>query len=205
MTKSQSKIEKANEKSVAELPYVRMIIPEAEGGFRGEILELRGCYAEGGSEIETLQALEFAASSWIEAASESGKLLPQPMDLSNEFSGKLMLRISKGMHKRAAMFAELDGVSLNQFISNCLAHALGEKVSPTKNTMFVSINSFSPRFENYFTSQNETGFFQNENDGDTLTNENRAFTVPSLPPRAFKEIIWPNFETINDAENKQTA
>lgn len=127
MKKEINDCENHNNDVIAPLPYVKMLIPERDGGYRGEILELSGCYSEGDTELEVLSNLENAAVDWLQAAKELGQRIPAPVDLANEFSGKLMLRISKGLHKRASLLADLEGVSLNQFISNCLAEAIGEK------------------------------------------------------------------------------
>jgi hypothetical protein len=39
--------------------------------------------------------------------------------------------MSKGLHKRTAICAEREGVSLNQFITTCLAEAVGERATST--------------------------------------------------------------------------
>lgn len=46
-------------------PYARIILPESDGTFRGEIMEFPGCIASGDTAIETLNNLEEAAKSWI--------------------------------------------------------------------------------------------------------------------------------------------
>src|SRR4051812_16659892 len=97
------------------MPYGRLLVPEAEGGYRGEILEFPGCIAEGDDAPEALSELEAAAEGWIEAAMEMGTPIPPPLEETN-FSGRLNLRLPKSLHRKAALAAELDGVSLNQFI-----------------------------------------------------------------------------------------
>jgi predicted RNase H-like HicB family nuclease len=109
-------------------PYARVVTPEADGTFRGEILELPGCLATGDTQEEALSELERAAKSWLEAALESNQAIPAPLD-SNEYSGRLVLRLPRSLHKKAARLAERDRVSLNQFIVAALAEQIGERRS----------------------------------------------------------------------------
>lgn len=124
-------------------PYARLIIPETDGTFRGEILEFPGCITTGDTPDEALNALEDAAKNWLEAALVRGQSIPNPVDAS-EFSGRLVLRLPRSLHKRAARLAEREGVSLNQFISVSLAECVGER-SKSLNTVIVhtmsSVNS----------------------------------------------------------------
>ncbi|HEY6432776.1 MAG TPA: type II toxin-antitoxin system HicB family antitoxin [Acetobacteraceae bacterium] len=109
-------------------PYARIVTPEADGTFRGEILELPGCIATGDTPEEALSELESAAKSWLEAALESNQAIPAPLD-SNEYSGRLVLRLPRSLHKKAARVAERERVSLNQFIVAALAEQIGERRS----------------------------------------------------------------------------
>ncbi len=117
--------EKAEE--ILRKPYARMIFPEDDGTFRGEVLEFPGCIASGESASEALDHLEEAAKSWVSAAIELGQTIPEPVDAANSFSGRLVLRIPKSLHKKATLFAEREGVSLNQFIATSLSESVGEK------------------------------------------------------------------------------
>ena len=113
------------------MPYGRLLIPEEEGGYRAEILEFPGCIAEGDDAAEALAELEAAAEEWIEAALEMGSPIPPPLDEAN-FSGRLNLRLPKSLHRKATVAAELDGVSLNQFIVASIAEQLGQQSSAQK-------------------------------------------------------------------------
>jgi predicted HicB family RNase H-like nuclease len=107
-------------------PYARVILPESDGTFRGEIIEFPGCIASGQTAAETLSNLEEAANSWILAAQARGQNIPEPVEASNDFSGRLALRLPRSLHKKATWVAEREGVSLNQFIVVSLAEAVGE-------------------------------------------------------------------------------
>ena len=136
-------------------PYARLVIPESDGTFRGEILEFPGCLATGDTPSETLSALEDTAKDWLEAALAHGQHIPVPID-SNEFSGRLVLRLAKSLHKKAARLAEFEGVSLNQFIATSLAESVGERAKAS-STVFVNTTS-SSHMALYSVSPNSIGF-----------------------------------------------
>lgn len=110
-------------------PYARMVTPDTDGSFFAEIVEFPGCFATGKTATEALENLEGVALDWVNVVFAQGQDVPEPMD-SNDYSGKLVLRMTKGLHKRAALWAEREGVSLNQFINTCLAEAVGERARP---------------------------------------------------------------------------
>jgi predicted RNase H-like HicB family nuclease len=123
MTKSKPRVSAA---SYLEQPYARMVVRESDGTFRGEILEFPGCIAIGDSAAEALANLERVADGWLEAALANEQPIPEPME-NIEYSGKLVLRLPKSLHKKAALAAERDGVSLNQFIVSSLAEQVGQR------------------------------------------------------------------------------
>lgn len=106
-------------------PYARILIPEEDGsGYTAEILEFPGCFATGRDPKEAIRNLDRAATAWIEAALSEGQEIPEPFD-TRDFSGKLILRLPKSLHKQAARMAERDGTSLNQFLMSSVANRVG--------------------------------------------------------------------------------
>jgi predicted RNase H-like HicB family nuclease len=105
-------------------PYARILIPDEQGGYSAEILEFPGCFAEGETADETMQALERAAESWIEAALEQGQEIPSPF-INHGYGGKVALRLPRSIHRKAAQFAARDGTSLNQHLLSCIAGGIG--------------------------------------------------------------------------------
>lgn len=105
-------------------PYARILTPEKEGGYSAEILEFLGCIAEGDTPNETYDALERVAKSWIEAAREQGQDIPEPFN-NQEFSGKLLLRLPRSIHRQAARMATRDQTSINQFLVSSVAARIG--------------------------------------------------------------------------------
>ena len=110
-------------------PYARVVVPESDGSFTAEIIEFPGCVACGETAAEALTNVEEVALDWIAATLEQGQDIPEPLDHAN-YSGKLVVRMPKGLHKRAALAAEREGVSLNQFIVTCIAEQIGTRARP---------------------------------------------------------------------------
>lgn len=125
-------------------PYARLVIPEEDGSFRGEIVEFSGCISTGNTAGEAIDKLELVAKSWLISAIELNQTIPSPIESSNDFSGKLVLRLPKSLHKKSAWFAELEKVSLNQFIVTSIAVALGEKQTVRSIGKMVTIQ---PQFQ----------------------------------------------------------
>ena len=123
-------------------PYSRILIPDDESGtFTAEVLEFPGCIAQGDTVQEAYERLEEAAKAWIEAALELGQEIPPP-SLAFGYGGKVALRLPKSLHRHAAMAAERDGTSLNQFIVAAIAekvgaHKLYEKLTGRMEQYFI--------------------------------------------------------------------
>jgi antitoxin HicB len=109
-------------------PFSPTVHPEGNGN-TATAWEFPGCVAYGDTSSEALARLEEVAVDWINAALEQGQLIPQPLN-GIDYSGKLVLRMTKSLHQRAAMYADREGVSLNQFIVTCLSEAVGERARP---------------------------------------------------------------------------
>lgn len=113
-------------KGILARPYARRLTPDESGGYTATIQEFPGCIADGDSPNEALTNLEAAALSWIEAQLSLNQPIPEPIALHG-YSGKIALRIPRGLHKRVAEMASSDGVSINQFLTNALATFVGAK------------------------------------------------------------------------------
>jgi predicted RNase H-like HicB family nuclease len=116
-------------------PYARIVVPEEDGTFRGEILEFPGCIATGDTPAEALSSLDEVARAWLDGALGHNQPIPEPVENTN-FSGRLVLRLPKSLHKKAARIAQRDGVSLNQYIVMSLAEHVGERARPQHQGAF---------------------------------------------------------------------
>ena len=110
----------ATPKDILKKPYARMVFPESDGTYRAQVKEFPGCIASGDTAAEALATVEEVAESWLESAIANGQPIPDPID-DAEHSGKLVLRLPKSLHTRAAYAAKFEGVSLNHFIATAVA------------------------------------------------------------------------------------
>jgi predicted HicB family RNase H-like nuclease len=71
---------------------------------------------------------------WLEVAYEDGQDIPLPREL-DQYSGKFFIRTPKSLHRRLDQLADMEGVSLNQFLVSTLSKAVGqEEVKKKKKT-----------------------------------------------------------------------
>ncbi len=115
---------KVNVREYLKKPYARRLTPDEAGGYVATIQEFQGCIAEGDSAQDALDNLEQAAASWIEAADDLGQEIPEPVALHG-YSGKIALRVPRGLHKQAVEMASSEGTSLNQLLVTAIANYLG--------------------------------------------------------------------------------
>ena len=98
------------------LPYTRMVQEKNdENGhyFYGYILELDGCQSTGNTLDELYVSLNEAMEGYLEVKLENNLPIPIPEDVE-DYSGKFVVRIPKTLHRRLAVQADKEGVSLNQ-------------------------------------------------------------------------------------------
>ncbi|MDQ3747878.1 MAG: type II toxin-antitoxin system HicB family antitoxin [Acidobacteriota bacterium] len=105
-------------------PYGRLLIQDDDGTFAAEIVEFSGCFSQGETADEAMKNLDEAARNWIEETIRLGKPIPAPI-ANYEFGGKFALRLPRSLHRKAALMAERDGVSLNTFLVDAIATRVG--------------------------------------------------------------------------------
>ena len=111
------------------LPYTIEIVPYKDGGFFAKIKELEGCMTEGDTLEEVLELLEDAKRAWLEAALEDGLEIPLPESMREEkdYSGRILLRLPKFLHRRLVEGAQKEGVSVNTYIVTLLSERNAER------------------------------------------------------------------------------
>lgn len=92
--------------SVAELPDVEVFEDSNEAAYE-EVLNV----------ITSLKLV----------ADEQHRPFPKPQSLTDDYSGRVTLRIPKSLHKRSAEVANWEGVSLNQLFVTWIAEGVGQK------------------------------------------------------------------------------
>ncbi|MCS7219261.1 MAG: type II toxin-antitoxin system HicB family antitoxin [Thermus sp.] len=105
------------------LRYPVLLVPEPEGGFTALVPDLEGCVSVGETEEEALANLEEARQLWIETAYEHGDEIPLPSS-AKEYSGRILVRMPKSLHRRLDEEARAEGISLNQLIVSLLSERL---------------------------------------------------------------------------------
>ncbi|MDD5056335.1 MAG: toxin-antitoxin system HicB family antitoxin [Sideroxydans sp.] len=106
--------------------YARRLVPDETGGYVASIQEFPGCVAEGDTPDAAMKNLDEAAASWVEVALATGYEIREPV-LFHGYSGKIALRIPRGLHKQVAELAELEETSINQLLVTAVAQYLGSK------------------------------------------------------------------------------
>ncbi|WP_322746418.1 type II toxin-antitoxin system HicB family antitoxin [Nostoc sp. LEGE 12450] len=102
------------------LQYPVTLYPDPDEGYVAQIKDLPGCLTQGETLEETVANLNEARELWIETAYEAGDDIPLPSS-NDSYSGKLLLRMPKSLHRRLAETSEQEGVSLNQYIVSLLS------------------------------------------------------------------------------------
>lgn len=94
---------------------------EGEECYEARVRELPDIaeYADSLEEAYKL-ALDSIATT-VEILQEKGRAVPEPEDVSDEFSGRITLRIPKTLHKSLAQRAQEEGVSLNSMLTTVLS------------------------------------------------------------------------------------
>ena len=113
----------------AQLPYTIVVERDDDQGvyYVARILELDGLFMTGETPEQAVAELEAVKKEWIESFLELGNKMPKPLK-SRKYSGQYRIRMEPSLHESLTMLAELEGISLNQFMVTRLAQATGEKI-----------------------------------------------------------------------------
>ena len=108
------------------LPYPVEVVP-SEDGYFASVEDLPGCTAWVDNFEDVWSAVEQAKRKWLEEALKREKRIPKPRQTeeSLRYSGRVLVRMSKSLHRDLAKRARLEGVSVNHFIITALARAVG--------------------------------------------------------------------------------
>jgi antitoxin HicB len=111
------------------LPYRIAVVRDDAGDdspWRAMIEELPGCEVHGSTPADAAARIPAALAEWVATAQADGRQIPEPREARN-FSGRLLLRMSRSLHCELAQAAERDQVSLNAYINYLLAGALQQQ------------------------------------------------------------------------------
>ncbi len=75
----------------------------------------------GDSQAEALNSLEEVKESIFETWLEKGQSIPEPEEeIEEQYSGKILLRTSKELHRELVLKAQKQGISLNAFLNQTI-------------------------------------------------------------------------------------
>lgn len=100
--------------------YPFQVVADPDGGYVILYPDLPGCMTQVESMDEVGPMADEIRHLWIETQYERGEDIPPP-SFPEEYSGKFVLRISRSLHRSLAENAELQNVSLNQYVATLLA------------------------------------------------------------------------------------
>jgi predicted RNase H-like HicB family nuclease len=123
-------------KEILKRGYVRRLLPAEEGGYVASIQEFPGLVAEGDTAEEALANLEKAALSWLDVSLANGREIREPISFDS-FSGKIALRIPRGLHQQVAALAECEECSVNQLLTTAIATYVGNLQVSSKVSRIV--------------------------------------------------------------------
>lgn len=109
------------------LPYsilLHEVEEEGEKYWIAEVPELPGCKSHGSTVEEAVKSVEEAKKDWILDSLKSREEVPTPIE-REKYSGKLLVRMSRSLHRSLAVMADAEKLSLNQLIVTMLAKEVG--------------------------------------------------------------------------------
>lgn len=113
------------------MPYPVTLVHEDNDQWVATIDALPGCSGRGPTPDEAVERAAEAMTIWLASARRDGKDIPEPKTAQSH-SGRLLLRMPQTLHAELARVAEREKVSLNQFITDVLAGALGWRTTGQK-------------------------------------------------------------------------
>lgn len=120
LNQKNKQIDKLSLEYYLNLHYPVTLYPDPEGGYVAQIKDLPGCLTQGETLEETMANINEARELWVETAYEASDDIPLPSS-DNSYSGKLLVRMPKSLHRRLAETAEREGISLNQYTVSLLS------------------------------------------------------------------------------------
>jgi predicted HicB family RNase H-like nuclease len=126
---------KAQAEHYAKLPYTITVEQRDDQGvyYIARVVELPDLFITGDTPAEAVTELENIKKDWIETYLELGNKMPKPLKI-RQYSGQYRLRMEPSLHKALALMAEMEGVSLNQYMTAALARAVGRDEQKRKVT-----------------------------------------------------------------------
>ena len=108
------------------IAYALTVRPDLDdGGYIVEFPDLQYCVGTGATIEEAISDAMKAKEEWIKAAFADGIAIPEPM--SEEYNGRISLRVPKSLHRKINEIAKKEGISANQLLSNIISMSIGKR------------------------------------------------------------------------------
>jgi antitoxin HicB len=108
-----------------QLPYTIEMIRQSNQSWFVSIKELPGCMSQGDTPEEAVAMIHDAMRAWVEVALEDGYPIPEPQS-DEDYSGRFVVRVPRGLHRQLVLTADLQEVSLNAYCIAVLAQSVGQ-------------------------------------------------------------------------------
>ncbi len=105
---------------------IKIFYSEEDKGYVATVPDLSGCSAFGKTAEDAVKEVEIAQSLWLKTAKAEDRSIPKP-STESLYSGKILARTPKSLHKALIDKAKEEGVSLNQLIVYLLSREVGKK------------------------------------------------------------------------------
>lgn len=112
---------------ILDRPYPVLVWRGADGYFVADAPDVQGCLGTGDSAAEAIADLRAAMAAWIESRLVDGLPIPEPSPAPSEsrYSGRVLLRFPRSLHRDLARAAEREGTSINQVVVALVAAGIG--------------------------------------------------------------------------------
>ncbi len=104
-----------------------------------DVPELPGCYCADLTEEEAVQHIRLAIQDWLDEAKESNRPIPSPLE---DASGRFTLRVPRSLHRILRNQAEVEHVSLNQYVTSILTYWAGHRTAASHPTTITYAAQF---------------------------------------------------------------
>ena len=82
---------------------------------------IKECKGFSNNQMDAISELAKSEAQWLEIANKTNTPIPDlNINHPEDYSGKMTLRLAPYVHMQAAILAQREGISLNQYISNAV-------------------------------------------------------------------------------------
>ncbi len=152
----------------------KMIIYKMDNGdgldFVAEYPALKGVSGVGTNPQEAIESLELSAKFNIDALKEAGLPIPEEdAYIEDDYSGKVTLRLSKGLHRKVSDIANNQGISLNQYLNEAISSYSSvqvfenQLVNKTFDFILLSTSTNFKTFDFFTSTEKFTNEYSNNN------------------------------------------